>query len=83
MLSRQYLHGGMLAVAVGVASHILDWWGRKASATRGGEWEKLAKILAGDLTIDLFDHLREVKRRPGPRIEKLRGAHSIVYRTRR
>ena len=70
-------------VAVGVASHILDWWGRKASATRGGEWEKLAKILAGDLTIDLFDHLREVKRRPGPRIEKLRGAHSIVYRTRR
>ena len=50
---------------------------------KGGEWEKLAKILTGDLTIDLFDHLREFKRRPGPRIEKLRGAHSIVYRTRR
>jgi hypothetical protein len=70
-------------VAVGVASYLLDWWGRKASATRGGEWEKLAKVLTGDPTIDLFDHLREFKRRPGPRIEKLRGAHSIVYRTRR
>jgi hypothetical protein len=70
-------------VAVGVASYLLDWWGRRASATRGGEWEKLAKILTGDLAIDLFDHLREFKRRPGPRIEKLRGPDSIVYRTRR
>jgi hypothetical protein len=70
-------------VAVGVASYLLDWWGGKASATRGGEWEKLANILTGDLTIDLFDHLREFKRRPGPRIEKLRGAQSIVYLTRR
>ena len=70
-------------VAVQVANHLLDWWGPKASVTRGGKWEKLAKILTGDLTIDLFDHLREFKRRPGPRIEKLRGAHSIVYRTSR
>jgi hypothetical protein len=70
-------------VAVGVANYLLEWWGHKGSVTRGGKWEKLAKILTGDLTIDLFDHLREFKRRPGPRIEKLRGAHSIVYRTRR
>jgi len=70
-------------VAVEVARHLLDWWGHKASVTRGGKWEKLAKILTGDLTIDLFDHLREFKRRPGPRIEKVRDAYSIVYRTSR
>jgi hypothetical protein len=70
-------------VAVEVANHLLDWWGHKASVTRGGKWEKLAKTLTGDLTTDLFDHLREFKRRPGPRIEKLRGSHSIVYRTSR
>jgi outer membrane protein TolC len=69
--------------AAEVASYLLDWWGRKASATRGGEWEKLAKILTADLTVDLFDHLREFKRRGGARIEKLRRAHSLVYRTRR
>jgi hypothetical protein len=70
-------------IAVEVANHLLDWWSHKASVTRGGKWEKLAKILTGDLTTDLFDHLREFKRRPGPRIEKLRGARSIVYRTSR
>jgi hypothetical protein len=70
-------------IAVGVASYLLDWWGHKASVTRGGKWEKLAKILTRDVTTDLFDHLRKFKRRPGPRIEKLRGEHSIVYRTRR
>ena len=69
--------------AVAAAHDLLDWWGHKASVTRGGKWEKLAKILTGDLTIDLFDHLREFKRRPGPKIEKLRGVHSIVYRTSR
>ena len=43
----------------------------------------LAKILAGERTVDPFDHLREFKRSPGPTVEKLRGAKSIVYRTRR
>ncbi len=70
-------------VAVEVANHLLDWWGHKASVTRGGKWEKLAKTLTGDPTTDLFDHLREFKRRPGLRIEKLRGSYSIVYRTSR
>ncbi len=70
-------------VAVAVAKNLLDWWGHKAGVTRDGKWEKLAKILTGELTVDLFDHLREFKRRPGPSIEKVRGTHSIVYRTRR
>ena len=42
-----------------------------------------AGLRTGDWTVDLFDHLREFKRRPGPSIEKVPDAHSIVYRTRR
>ena len=38
---------------------------------------------AGDLTVDLFDHLRETKRRLGPTVEKVEGPDFIVYRTRR
>jgi len=70
-------------VAVDVACDLLAWWGRKVAATRGGNAERLSKILAGDLTVDLFDHLRESKRRLGPTVEKVRGANFIVYRTRR
>jgi hypothetical protein len=69
--------------AVGAAYDLLEWWGHKAVVTRGGKWAQLAKILTGDRTLDLFDHLREFKHSPGPSIEKVRGAHSIVYRTRR
>lgn len=69
--------------AVSMATDLLNWWGHKAPVTRSGKWARLAKILTGDLTIDLFDHLREFKRHPQPSIEKVRGAHSIVYRTRR
>jgi hypothetical protein len=69
--------------AVAAANDLLTWWGHKAAATRGRKWDQLAKILAGDLAVDLFDHLREFKRSPGPTVEKLRGTDSIVYRTRR
>ena len=69
--------------AVAAANDLLEWWGYKAAVTRGGKWEQLAKILAADRTVDLFDHLREFKRRPHPSIEKVRGADFIVYRTRR
>jgi hypothetical protein len=72
--------------AVAAAYDLLEWWGHKAAVTRGGKWAQLAKILAGDRidrTVDLFDHLREFKRRPGPTVEKVRGGNSIVYRTRR
>jgi hypothetical protein len=69
--------------AVAAAYDLLQWWGHKAAVARGGKWAQLAKILAGDLTVDLFDHLREFKRSPGPTVEKLRGASSIIYRIRR
>ena len=69
--------------AVAAAYDLLDWWGHKAVVTRGGKWAQLAKILTGDLTVDMFDHLREFRRRPSPSIEKVRGADSILYRTRR
>ena len=68
--------------AVAVAYNLLGWWGYKAVVTRGGKWAQLAKVLTGDLTVDLFDHLREFKRGPHPSIEKVRGADFIVYRTR-
>ena len=70
-------------VAVAAAYDLLNWWGQRAPVTRGGKWAQLAKILTGDMTIDLFHHLRESRRRPGPSIEKVRGAHSILYHTRR
>jgi hypothetical protein len=69
--------------AVAAAHALLSWWGRKAVVTRGGKWEQLSKILAGDLSVGLFDHLREFKRHPGPIFEKVRGPDGIVYRTRR
>ncbi len=69
--------------AVAVAYNLLGWWRHKAVVTRGGKWAQLAKVLTGDLTVDLFDHLREFKRGPHPSIEKVRGADFIVYRTRR
>ena len=47
------------------AYDLLEWWGHKAAVTRGGKWAQLAAILAGDPTVDLFDHLREFKRSPG------------------
>jgi hypothetical protein len=70
-------------LAVAAAHDLLNWWGERTVVSRTGKWAQLAKILAGDMTVDLFDHLREFKRRPRPAIEKLRYADSIVYRTRR
>ena len=76
-------HASRNKAAVAAAYDLLQWWGRKAAVTRGGKWAQLAKILAGDRTVDLFDHLRKFKRSPGPTVEKVRGANSILYRTRR
>jgi hypothetical protein len=67
--------------AVAAAYDLLHWWGHKAAVTRGGKWAQLAKILADDRTVDLFNHLREFKGRPGPIVEKVRGKQRIVYRT--
>ena len=69
--------------AVAAAYDLLDWWGHKATLKRGGKWAQLAQILAGDQAVDMFDHLREFRRSPGPTVEKVRGSHAILYRTRR
>ena len=69
--------------AVAAAYDLLDGWGHNAAVTRSGKWARLAKILAGDRTVDLFDHMREFKRHPGPSIERVRGEDGIVYRLRR
>jgi hypothetical protein len=69
--------------AVAAAYDLLRWWGHKAAVRRGGKWAELAKILAGDLTVDLFDHLRAFKRNPGPTVDKIRGPRGILYLSRR
>ncbi len=76
-------HAPWNKAAVAAAYDLLEWWGHKATATRSGKWAQLAQIIAGDLTVDLFDHLREFKRRPSARIEKIRGADGILYLLRR
>jgi hypothetical protein len=70
-------------LAVAAAHDLLNWWGHRAVVRRGGGWAQLAKILTGDMTVDLFDHLREFRRRPSRNIEKIRGAHAILYYKRR
>ena len=75
-------HASHSKAAVGAAHDLLGWWSHEATVTRGGKWDKLAKILAGDLTADLFDHMRGFKRSPGPTIEKIRYKDGILYRSR-
>jgi hypothetical protein len=70
-------------LAVAAAHDLLNWWGHRAVVTRAGKWAQLAKILTSDMTVDLFDHLREFRRRPGHGIEKVQGPDWIVYRRRR
>ena len=70
-------------LAVAAAFDLLKWWDHKAAVTRGGKWADLAKILAGNLAVDLFDHLRAFKRRPGRTVEKIPHAHGIAYFMRR
>ena len=76
--------GSRNQAAAAAAYDLLTWRGHNATATRGGRWEKLAKILAGDLTVDLFDHLRKFKQNSGLIIEKVRlGSGGILYHSRR
>jgi hypothetical protein len=71
-------------VAVAAAYDLLTWNGQHTTVTRGGRWEKLAKILAGNLSVDLFEHLRKFKQSPGMIIEKVRlESPGILYRSRR
>ena len=66
-----------------MAYNLLSWHGYRATTTRGRKWAQLAGILTGDQKVDLFDHLCAFKRRPGPTVEKFRGARAILYWTRR
>jgi hypothetical protein len=77
-------HGSRNKAAVRAAYDLLAWRGRNASLTRGGTWEELAQILAGDLTVDLFELLRKFKQSRGKIVEKVRvDSEVILYRSAR
>jgi hypothetical protein len=66
--------------AVAAAYTLLTWRQQKTAITRGGKWEKLAKILAGNQNVDLFDHLRKFRKSPSLKIEKFRlDSGTILY----
>ena len=49
-----------------------------------GNMEELAQILADDLTVDLFEHLRKFKQSPRTIVEKVRvDSEDILYRSAR
>ena len=77
-------HGSRNKAAVAVAYDLLAWRGHNATVTRGGTWEELAQILAGDLTVDLFELLRKFKKNPSTIVEKVRvDSGHILYRSAR
>jgi hypothetical protein len=71
---------GVHNAAIWAASDFLRWWGRKATATRGGEWDWLSGMLIGK-TVDLLNLLAKFKRNPQPPVEKLHGEGWVLYRT--
>lgn len=48
------------------AHSVLRRFGRPASITRGGLWDRLAAIFGGDVGADLYHHLRPLAKRPKP-----------------
>jgi len=75
--------GGRNKAAAAAAYNLLTWRGHTATVTRGGRWEKLAKILAGGRAVDLFDHLRKFNQNPAPKIQKVRSEKGILYYSQR
>lgn len=55
--------------AVPIACALLTRWGHKPAVTRGGEWERLTKILA-DTDASVFEHIRAFNK-AGPIFGKL------------
>jgi hypothetical protein len=53
--------GSRNKAAVAAAYDLLTSRGHNPTVTRNKKWEKLAKILAGNPTVDVFDHLRKFK----------------------
>jgi hypothetical protein len=73
--------GSRNKAAAAAAYDLLTWRGHNPTVTREGTWEELARILAGDRTVDLFEHLRKFKQNPGPIVEKVRvDGEGIHYR---
>jgi hypothetical protein len=69
--------------AVAVAHDLLVFWHHRPTVTRHGKWEQLAKVLSGDLSVDLFDHLRNFKRNSRSSAKKTEFANGIIlYRSR-
>ena len=52
--------------AVLAAQDLLWWWGEDAVCTREGKWAQLSAVLAGDLDLDLYDHLLAAKQAAPP-----------------
>jgi hypothetical protein len=66
--------------AVAAAYALLAWQQQKASVTRGGKWDELAKALAGVQNGDFYDHLRKFKRSARIKIDKKRLPNGeIIY----
>ena len=76
--------GSRNKAAAAAAYDLLTWRGHNPTVTREGTWEELAQILAGDRTVDLFEHLRKFKQNPGTIVEKVRvDSEGIHYRSAR
>jgi hypothetical protein len=76
--------GSRNKAAVAAAYDLLAWRGHNGTLTRGGKWEELAQILAGDLTVDLFELLRKFKQNRRTIVEKVRlDSEDILYRSAR
>jgi hypothetical protein len=75
-------HASRNKAAVAAAYDLLAWRGRNATLSRGGPWEELAQILAGDLSVDLFEHMRKFKQSRPQIVEKVRvDSKAILYRS--
>jgi hypothetical protein len=74
--------GSRNKAAVRAAYDLLAWRGHNATLSRGGPWEELAQILADDLSVDLFEHMRKFKQSRPQIVEKVRvDSKAILYRS--
>ncbi len=67
--------------AVAATYSLLCWWGRKPGCTRGGKWQKSAKIFAGGAYV--FEHMCAFRKDPARLlIDRVKFKNAIVLRTR-
>jgi len=60
---------------------LLVWWGHRPALSRGGDWARLTKILAGS-GASPFEHMRGFKKDP-VYIDKTVARNGVFYRLRR